>query len=58
MSGLSYTWDGTMWKMGVSAAATNPYVLKTGDAMAGALVLAALIRPRRRWRPTRLTWTG
>jgi len=40
VTGLSYTWDGSMWKMGAdSASAVAPYVLKAGDTMTGALLL-------------------
>ena len=39
-SGLSYVWDGFMWKPGASTVTTpNPYVAKAGDSMLGPLAL-------------------
>ena len=39
-SGLSYVWDGVMWKPGASTVtAPNPYVAKAGDTMLGPLAL-------------------
>ena len=39
VTGLSYTWDGVQWKMGATATAATPYVLKAGDTMGGPLLL-------------------
>ena len=38
-TGISYTWDGSVWRSGTTAAPPQTFVLRAGDTMTGALVL-------------------